>query len=98
MLNIVLKPRGKCSPYSSARKLVFATDGSLYTKVQPMKMQSCGAQSQIYKTTLAPEAQGTLQKRVLKGCKSQGTREFAMSPSNVSSNIYKVSPPQPNMN
>lgn len=41
-------------------------------------MQRCGAQSQIYKIKPALKAQGTLQKRGLKDCKSQGIREFAV--------------------
>ena len=40
-------------------------DGDHYRKLQPIQMQSCGAQSSwyIYKTTLAPKAQGTEWKR-----------------------------------
>ena len=49
------------------------TDGDHYRKPQPIKMQSCGAQSQgpHLQNTTAPNTQGTLQKRGQKDSNNQ---------------------------
>lgn len=76
-----LVPTDKCSLPLSPRKLLLATNGD-HRKPQPIKMQSCGVQSQWIhlQNILIPESQGTLMKRGHKDCKSQRVRirEFAL--------------------
>ncbi|KAL6088751.1 hypothetical protein STEG23_028279 [Scotinomys teguina] len=54
----------KCSAHPSSRKLVFATDGDHYRKLQKIcKVVEPGPNGYIYKTVPAPNVEGTLQKK-----------------------------------
>lgn len=56
-------------------------NGDHYREQQPIKLQSCGAQSSgyIYESTPLPEARGALWKRKWKDSVSQRIKEFEVS-------------------
>lgn len=82
--------RYKCSLHTSSRKLLLIIiDRDHYNKLQPIKIQDSGAQSQWVdfqdpptpnaQRTSTPKAQGTpLQKKGEKDCKSQTAGKFTL--------------------